>query len=149
MNPSLAVLVRFARTRNQALFAVVHAMRDGREPFALHHAVLPLGRDDAHALHTLYGVQEVDAARERPPAIAERLERRHPMNPRLLRDRRNVTAHPPARNLESEQRHPVLEARQIDELTAPRIRIGVAFEHLPRAPHAPWIEAGNDDMSFR
>src|SRR6476646_9344974 len=102
------------------IFRVLYAMRHRREALALNAGALPLRGDDAHALHALHRMQKVNAAREGPPAIAQRLEECNAPDPRLLRDRRDITAHASARDLQAEQRHPIVEPRQIDELPSPR-----------------------------
>src|SRR6185295_11156496 len=101
---------------------------------ALGYGSLPLRRDHAHTLHALHTMQKVDAAGERPPAVASALQERQPADPALADNGRQITAHAARGDLDAEQRHPVLEPRQIDKLAAPWKLLARPVEHLTRAP---------------
>ena len=72
-------------------------------------AALPAGREHAHAEHSLGRAQEVDAAGDRPPAIAGRLEEAEAVQPLLAGERRRVGVEAAADDVEAEQRQPVLQ----------------------------------------
>src|SRR4029077_9304692 len=137
-------------TSRQLFFTILHALRDRRQCLALASARgLPLRHDPAPALHALQSRQNVDPPRERPPTIAGGFHESHALDPSLADHGRDVTTHTARRDLDAQQTHPVLEPRQIDELTAPGDFLTPAIERLPGAPQAPRIETRDDDMSLR
>src|SRR5215472_11114995 len=85
--------------------------RGGSQRF-LAHPPRPRRRDHAHAQNALGGAQEIDAARDRPPAVAGLLEETETLQPALLPEGRRIAIKPSARDLESQQRQPVLEPIQ-------------------------------------
>src|SRR5689334_7511143 len=95
-------------------------------------AALPRGCKQPHAEHLLRRAQEVDAAGDRPPAIAGLLEERETVQPFLLRERRHVAVEAAADDVEAEQRQPVLQPIERDEVAVPR-RGRAAAEVAPRS----------------
>src|SRR5450631_330161 len=97
-------LARLARHRRQRLLS--HPPRPGR-------------RDHPHAQHTLGRTQEIDAAGNGPPAVARFFEEVESLEPLFLLERRHVAIEPAARDLEAEQREPVLQAIERNEIAVP------------------------------
>src|SRR6266436_10144149 len=81
--------------------------------------VAPFRHDQAHAHVALDRSNDVDAAADRPPAVARLLHEAEALEPPPLGKRRRVAAEAPAVQLESEQREPVLESQQAYEPSAP------------------------------
>src|SRR5450755_3210956 len=98
--------------------ALARLLRDRGQRF-LAHAARPLRRDDAHAEQPLGGAQEIDAARDRPPAVAGLFEELEALEPLFLRMRRHVGVESPADHFEPEQRQPVLKSVQGYEVAIP------------------------------
>ncbi len=111
-------------------------------------AALPRRRDHAHAEHALGRAQEVDAAGDRPPAIAGGLEEAEALQPFLARERRRVGIEAAAGHVEAEQRQPVLEAVQADEAAVPRRRL-LAAEVALGAVQRKRIEARRSRSGLR
>src|SRR5690242_12774967 len=89
----------------------------GRERFRAPLASLPCRREQAHAEHLLRRAQVIDAAGDRPPAVAGSLEKREAPQPFLLRERRHVAIEAAADDVEAEQRKPVLQSIERNEIT--------------------------------
>src|SRR5690348_13271311 len=85
-------------------------------------AALPCRCQQAHAEHLLRGAQVVNAAGDRPPAIAGFLEERKSAQPLVLRERRDVAIEAAADDVEAEERQPVLEPVKRNEVAVPRRR---------------------------
>src|SRR6266508_2651861 len=92
---------RLTRLRRQRL--LTHAPRPGR-------------CDHAHAEHALGRAEEIDAPCDRPPAVAGLLEERKTLQPLLLPERRSGAVELAAAAPEAEQRQPVLEPKEGDEV---------------------------------
>src|SRR5512134_2545052 len=71
------------------------AARDRRERARGGAAVLPVRRDEPHAAHPFHRAHHVDAAADRPPAVAGLLHEREALQPAPLAERRRVAAEPP------------------------------------------------------
>src|SRR6266446_9898058 len=103
------------------------------------YAARPRRCDDAHAQHTLGGAQEIHSAGDRPPAIACFLEELEALKPFVLGERRHIGVEPAPGDLESEERQPVLEAVERDEVSVPGHGLRAAEVPL-RTEQAEWIE---------
>src|SRR6266542_5369614 len=110
-------------------------------------APLPRRRDDAHAQHLLGCAQVVDAAGDRPPAVAGRLEKAAARQPFFLGERRHVAIESAARDLEAKQRQPILESIEGDEAAVPRGRLAMP-EVAPRAEERERIESCDQRLPF-
>src|SRR6266496_2339915 len=71
--------------------------------------VAPFRHDQPHAHVALDRANDVDAAADRPPAVAGPLHEGEALEPPPLRERRGVAAEATAGQLEAEQREPILE----------------------------------------
>src|SRR6185437_16003119 len=78
--------------------------------------------------------------------IASALEEAEAREPFLLRERRHVAVEPAADYLEAEQRQPVLQPVERDEVAVPRRRRTPA-EVASRAEERERIEPGDDDLA--
>src|SRR5438477_398259 len=112
------------------------------------YAPRPRRRDDAHAQHTLGGAQEVHPAGNRPPTIACFFEELEALEPFLLGKRRHIGVEPAPGDLESEQRQPVFEPVERNEVSVPGHRLRAAEVPLG-AEQAERIETRNNDLTFR
>src|SRR5437867_670828 len=112
--------------------------------------ILPPRDSRAHprAHVALDRANDVDAAADRPPAVARLFHEAEALEPAPLRERRRVTAETSAGQLEPEQREPVLQPQQTDELSAPGDLSSLPTERARRAPQRQGIESGNDDAAF-
>src|SRR5438105_15522620 len=126
--------------------ALTHLPRGGRQRL-LAHAARPCRCDHAHPQNALGGAKEVHAPRDRPPAIAGLLEEVEALNPFFLRKGRGVAIKSAAGDLEAEQRQPVLEPVERDEVAGPRHRL-LAAEVALDSEQAEWIEAGDDELAL-
>src|SRR5437867_12946339 len=90
------------------------------------YAPRPRRRDDAHAQHTLGGAQEIHSPGNRPPAIACLLEELEALKPFVLVEWGHIGVEPAPGDFESEQRQPVLEAVERDEVSCPGHRLCAA-----------------------
>src|SRR5438105_3279523 len=109
----------------------------------LAHAPRPGRRDHAHAKDALGRAQEIHPAGDRPPAVTGLLEKVEALQPFLLGEGRDVAIQAPTGDLEAEQREPILEPVERDEIAGPGHRLRAA--EIPFGPQqAERIEAGDD-----
>src|SRR6516165_8156164 len=127
--------------------ALAHLSRSRSERL-LAHAPRPCRRNHAHPENALHGAQEVNAAGDRPPAVARLLEEVASLQPALLMERRDIAVKPAAGDLEAEQREPVLQPVERDEIAGPGHRL-LAAEIALDAEQAVGIEARDDELPFR
>src|ERR1700674_3297637 len=113
----------------------------------LAHAARPCRCDHAHTQYALGGAKEVHATRDRPPAIAGLFSEVEALEPRFLRERRRVAVEPAAGDLEAEQREPILEPVERDEVAGPGHSLFAAEVTLD-AEQAEGIEAGDDELAL-
>src|SRR5438270_8842524 len=92
---------------------------DRRERLARLALVAPVRDDQAHADGALDRAHDVDAAADRPPALARLLHELEALQPAGLRERRRVAAEAAAGQLEAEQRQPVLQPQEAEEPARP------------------------------
>src|SRR5712691_689729 len=110
--------------------------------------VAPFRHDQAHAHIALDRSNDVDGAADRPPAVARLLHEAGALEPPSLGERRGVAAEATARQLEAEQREPILEPQQADEPPAPGNLPPLPAERARRTPQRQGIESGNDDAAL-
>src|SRR6267143_3211678 len=110
--------------------------------------VAPFGQNQPHAHVALDRAYDVDAAADRPPAVARLLHEGEALEPPTLGERRCVAAETPAGQLEAEQREPILEPQQTDEPPAPGNLPPFPAERARRTPQRQGIESGNDDAAL-
>src|SRR6266404_4972323 len=103
----------------------------------------PGGRDHAHAKDTLGRAQEIHAAGDRPPAVTGLLEKVKALQPFLLCEGWDVAVQPSTGNFEAEQRQPILEPVERDEIARPGHRL-LAAEIALCTEQAERIEPGDD-----
>src|SRR5690349_5082272 len=78
-------------------------------------ALLPPGRgDDAHAVDALHRAHDVDAAHDRPPALAGLFHELEALEPLRVGEGRRIAAETPPVQLEAEQVQPILESQEAD-----------------------------------
>src|SRR5450755_905161 len=94
------------RRRSIDDFGALACLPRDRGQRLLAHAARPLRRNDAHAEQALGCAQEVDAARDRPPAIAGFFEKLEALEPFFLCIWRHVRVEASAGDFEAEQRQP-------------------------------------------
>src|SRR5216683_5067149 len=109
--------------------------------------VAPARGHQAHPGDAFHRANDVDAAADRPPAVARLLHEAEALEPPPLGKRRRVAAEAPAVQLESEQREPVLEPQQADEPSAPGDLPPFPAQRARRAPQGERVESGNDDAA--
>src|SRR6266852_4280021 len=136
--------------RSLALFDMqsVLPLRHRSEGFLGGAFVAPFRHDQPYAYVALDRANDVDAAADRPPAVARFLHEAEALEPAPLRERRRVTAETSAGQLETEQREPILQPQQTDELSAPGDLSSLPAERARHAPQRQRIESGNDDAAF-
>ncbi len=142
-----SALVRFVRRRLVHRRQALAGARRRRKRFLAALAALPGRLEEAHAEHLLRRAQEIDAAGDRPPAVAGLLEEREPAQPLLLRERWHVAVEAAADDIEAEQRQPVLQAIERDEVAVPGRRRAAA-EIPTHAEQRERIEARDDDLAL-
>src|SRR6266705_1633320 len=108
--------------------------------------VAPARGYQAHPGDAFHRANDVDAAADRPPAVARLLHEAEALEP--LGKGRRVAAEAPAVQLESEQREPVLQPQQADEPSAPGDLPPFPAQFARRAPQGERIESGDDDAAF-
>src|SRR5438552_11344117 len=98
--------------------ALAHLPRCGCQRL-LAHPARPCRRDHAHPQNALGGAKEVHATGDRPPAISALFEEVEALQPLFLPKGWHVAVETPAGDLEAEQREPVLEPVERDEVAGP------------------------------
>src|SRR5216684_4265128 len=107
--------------RSRALFDMqsVLPLRHRSQGFLGGALIAPFRHDQPHAHVALDRANDVDAAADRPPAVARLFHEAEALEPAPLRERRRVTSETSTGQLEAEQREPILQPQQTDEPSAP------------------------------
>src|SRR6266540_4685470 len=110
--------------------------------------VAPFRHDQPHAHFALDRANDIDAAADRPPAVARFFHEAEALEPPALGERRGIAAEATAGQLEAEQREPILEPQQTDEPAAPGNLPPLPAERARRTPQRQGIESGNDNAAL-
>src|SRR6185369_6803382 len=113
-------------TGSLLLMILLRSLRHRRERSAPRPFLAPGRRDQAHRLHALHRPDDVDAARDRPPARARLLHEGKALEPGAVRERRRIAAEHAAVQLEAQQSQPLAQPQQADELRVPWRRLVLA-----------------------
>src|SRR6266540_1657058 len=126
--------------------ALAYLPRRGCQRLLAHSARL-CRRDHAHPQNALGGAKEIHTTRDRPPAISALFKEVEALQPLFLRKGWHVAVETAAGDLEAEQREPVLEPIERDEVAGPGHRL-LTTEVTLDAEQAEGVEAGDDELAL-
>jgi hypothetical protein len=110
-------------------------------------AAFPRRCQQTHAQHPLGRAQEIDSTRDRPPAIPGGLEKTEAAQPFLAGEWRRIGIEAAADDFEAQQRQPVFQPVERDEIAVPRRRLRAAEIPLG-AVQRKRIETGDHDLAL-